>query len=99
MAVTEMRCEIVPYTNCTMKWENTKYRSYEDKWKWYVEKKCWPTYKVIKHDKLMPKCRNITKQNCVTLWKTGPNGEQVQFIMGVYVTMGQLIISYKLAVS
>ena len=33
--------------------------------------------KVIPHIKMLPECRNVTKQNCVTLWETDPNGKQV----------------------
>ncbi len=33
--------------------------------------------KTIPHTKMLPQCRNVTKQNCVTLWETDPNGKQV----------------------
>merc|ERR1712154_254208 len=33
--------------------------------------------KVIPHIKMLPECRNVTKQNCVTLWETDPEGKQV----------------------
>merc|ERR1719309_1271919 len=38
-----------------------------------TETKC----EVIPHIKMLPECRNVTKQNCVTLWETDPNGKQV----------------------
>ena len=31
--------------------------------------------KMIPHVKMLPECRNVTKQNCVTLWETDPEGE------------------------
>ena len=34
--------------------------------------------KTIPHTKLLPECRNVTKQNCVTLWETDANGKQVK---------------------
>ena len=33
--------------------------------------------KMIPHVKMLPECRNVTKQNCVTLWETDPEGKQV----------------------
>ena len=35
------------------------------------------TGQVIPHVKMLPECKNVTKQNCVTLWETDPNGKQV----------------------
>ena len=32
---------------------------------------------MIPHVKMLPECRNVTKQNCVTLWETDPEGKQV----------------------
>ena len=32
---------------------------------------------VIPHVKMLPECRNVTKQNCVTLWETDEEGKQV----------------------
>ena len=45
--------------------------------KLFVEKSCYQGKKTIPHQKLLPECRNVTKQNCVTLWETDNNGEQV----------------------
>ena len=27
--------------------------------------------------KMLPECKNVTKQNCVTLWETDDDGKQV----------------------
>ena len=32
---------------------------------------------MIPHVKMLPECKNVTKQNCVTLWETDPQGNQV----------------------
>ena len=32
---------------------------------------------VIPHVKMLPECKNVTKQNCVTLWETDDDGKQV----------------------
>ena len=37
--------------------------------------------KMIPHVKMLPECRNVTKQNCVTLWETDDNGQQVVTII------------------
>ena len=47
--------------------------------KLFVEKSCFQGKKTIPHQKLLPECKNVTKQNCVTLWETDNNGEQVNF--------------------
>ena len=43
----------------------------------FVEKDCTQGKKTIPHTKLLPECRNVTKQNCVTLWETDADGKQV----------------------
>ena len=32
--------------------------------------------KEIPHQKMLPQCRNVTKQNCVTLWETDSSGQK-----------------------
>ena len=32
---------------------------------------------MIPHVKMLPECKNVTKQNCVALWETDPQGNQV----------------------
>ena len=43
----------------------------------FVEKECETGKKYIPHTKMLPQCRNVTKQNCVTLWETDSDGKQV----------------------
>jgi len=43
----------------------------------FVEKECETGKKVIPHTKMLPQCKNVTKQNCVTLWETDKDGKQV----------------------
>ena len=43
----------------------------------FVEKACTQGQKTIPHQKLLPECRNVTKQNCVTLWEKDQYGKQV----------------------
>ena len=43
----------------------------------FQEKSCYQGQKTIPHQKLLPECKNVTKQNCVTLWETDDDGSQV----------------------
>ena len=45
---------------------------------------------MIPHVKMLPECRNVTKQNCVTLWETDANGKQVKTM--IMLVMVDLII-------
>merc|ERR1712066_852555 len=64
--VTETTCKVEPYKVSTMLAP-----------KLFVEKTCTQGKKEIPHTKLLPECRNVTKQNCVTLWETDADGKQV----------------------
>ena len=44
--------------------------------KQFVEKVCTQGRKEIPHTKMLPECRNVTKQNCVTLWETDEAGNK-----------------------
>ena len=45
--------------------------------KLFVEKHCTTGQRTIPHQKFLPECRDVTKQNCVTLWETDADGKQV----------------------
>ena len=75
--MTEIQCDIVPYTECTMSMEATPYRSYEMVPKVYRKKECTEGMDTVQHTKMMPECRNVTKQNCITNWETDEDGNQV----------------------
>merc|ERR1719309_1821797 len=75
--VTETKCEVVPYTECSMGMEPQEFSQTILAPKKFVEKTCTQGRKVIPHTKMLPQCRNVTKQNCVTLWETDANGKQV----------------------
>ena len=72
-----MECEIVPYTECQMLMDTQSYRSYEVIQQIYLKKECTAGMDIVKHTKMMPECRNVTKQNCITKWETDANGKQV----------------------
>ena len=58
--------------------ENTPYKSFKMVEKPYDKIECEEGMKSVPHQKMMPECRNVTKQNCVTKWETDENGNQVQ---------------------
>ena len=78
--VTETKCEVVPYKECKMGLEPMEYTEKKLAPKLFVEKSCYQGKKTIPHKKLFPECKNVTKQNCVTLWETDENGQQVNII-------------------
>ena len=75
--MTEIQCEIVPYTECEMRMDVTPYKSFEMVPKKFKKKTCKEGTDIIQHTKMMPECKNVTKQNCVTKWETDANGNQV----------------------
>lgn len=75
--VTELKCDIVPYTECELKMISKPIKAYKDTKVPYHVKGCNETTDIIKHIKMVPHCVNETKLNCVTLWKTDDDGNQV----------------------
>merc|ERR1719412_1785916 len=75
--VTEIVCEVVPYTDCQMIMENTPYKSFKMVEKPYDKIECEEGMKSVPHQKMMPECRNVTKQNCISKFETDENGNQV----------------------
>merc|ERR1739844_513920 len=75
--VTEIQCEIVPYTECQMTMDPTPYKSFDMVTKTFNKRVCKEGMDVVQHTKMMPECRNVTKQNCITKWETDKDGNQV----------------------
>ena len=71
--------QVVPYKECSMGLEPQEYEEKTLAPKLFVEKSCHQGKKTIPHQKEFPECKNVTKQNCVTLWETDDKGEQVSF--------------------
>ncbi len=60
-----------------MEMEATPYNSYEMVSKTYLRKECTEGMDTVQHTKMMPECRNVTKQNCITKWEEDADGNQV----------------------
>ena len=75
--VVETRCELVPYTECIMGMVTQKRDRTKLVPKLFTEHKCEQGTKKVPHVKMVPHCKNVTKQNCVTNWETDQYGKQV----------------------
>jgi len=70
-------CELIPYTECRMTMREVEYNESV-----IVRKKkniwtCEDSIKPVKHTKLVPKCWNETRRNCLTEWRENPDGTEV----------------------
>ena len=79
--VTETVCEVVPYKECKAGQEPQQFSETKLAAKKFIEKECEQSKKEIPHKKLLPECRNVTKQNCVTNWETDSYGNQVKLLV------------------
>ena len=70
--------QVIPYTVCTVGVEQQQFTETVLTGKNFIEKSCTQNKKTIPHKKLLPECKNVTKQNCVlTNWETDKYGNQV----------------------
>ena len=83
--------KVVPYKECKAEQVPQYYSETELTPKKFTEKSCITGKKSVPHKKLLPECRNVTKQNCVTNWETDEYGKQVSDI--VSMTYGQYTLT------
>ena len=69
--------QVVPYKECKSGQEPQQFTETKLAAKKFIEQGCTQGKKTIPHTKLLPERRNVTKQNCVTLWETDADGKQV----------------------
>ena len=69
--------QVVPYKECKQGLEPQEFSETVLTPKKFIEKECVQNKKEIPHKKLLPECKNVTKQNCVTNWETDSYGNQV----------------------
>ena len=72
----ETRCSVQPYTECSMGMVPQQLNRTKLAPKLFVEKSCETGTKTVPHVKMVPHCKNVTKQNCVTNWETDSYGNQ-----------------------
>ena len=76
----EVTCDIVPYTDCKMTWENVDYNDTEEFIETWTKFSCDYDEILMKHTKTMPVCRNETKLDCISDWKIDSNGNKVYLV-------------------
>ena len=76
--VVETSCQVVPFTECSMGMVPQQLNRTKLAPKLFVEKTCKQGTKTVPHIKMVPHCKNVTKQNCVTNWETDKYGKQVR---------------------
>jgi len=75
--VTEMKCEVGLFPNCTMDWRWENAVDFNMTMKSKVLKKCTKVIKDEVHQKMVYQCNNVTKQHCTAIWKVNDRGEKV----------------------
>ena len=79
MQVTSLKCELTPYTNCSMTMKAVPFKSFDTVSKMFTKKNCNEKIEYIYLMKKRPECVKLTKNNCVTKWDYDQNGNQVTF--------------------
>jgi len=74
--VTEMRCELVGWADCTMDWVEEPGSTCETATDTYPEMKCETKTRTVQHQKMEPRCWNETFDNCVT--RLDDNGDAIE---------------------
>ena len=77
LTVTEIRCEVELFPNCTTDWRMEDGLDFQMIMKNKTLKKCEKTMVPEQHNKKIYECHNVTKQHCTTIWKVNDRGEKV----------------------
>ena len=65
------------FSECTMGMEEQTAQQTKLAPKLFIERACKTGKKTVPHHKMVPECKNVTKQNCVTNWENDSYGKQV----------------------
>jgi len=77
MDVTELRCELNLFTNCTMDWTMKDNVESLMSVKTKDLKNCTKEMVIEYHNKTLYDCKNVTKRHCTTLWTVNDDGGKV----------------------
>jgi len=77
MQVTELRCEVNLFTNCTMDWTMKDQVESLMSVKEAPLKNCTKEMVIEYHNKTIYDCKNVTKRHCTTLWTVNEQGEKI----------------------
>ena len=76
--VTDTICRIQSFVDCTQTTKSVQFQTTEIVTNGqYVPYECVEKTRLQPHKKLVPVCQNVTRQDCVTKWEIGPNGQKV----------------------
>ena len=74
-----MICQLKPYTNCSMNMGATTYQETAVEPQIYSVWKCDLYTENVTHEKWLPKCQTVVKQNCDTIWSVDVKGNKVGY--------------------
>lgn len=74
--VTDLKCDIVAYTECKTTEVEEKCTKPAEEIRWADQWWCEESHEFINHTKTMPQCHNVTKQNCVSKWEMDDQGNK-----------------------
>jgi len=77
MDVTELRCEVNLFTNCTMDWQMKDNVESLMSVKSKDLKNCTKEMVIEYHNKTIYDCKNVTKSHCTTLWTVTDAGQKI----------------------
>lgn len=77
MQVTELRCEVNLFTNCTMDWTMKDQVESLMSVKEAPLKNCTKEMVLEYHNKTIYDCQNVTKRHCTTLWTINEAGQKI----------------------
>ena len=76
LILDDLLCQVVAEKDCKLGSETEEFQETKLVAKQFREQVCSQGRKEIPHTKMLPECRNVTKQNCVTLWETDQEGKK-----------------------
>jgi len=77
MDVTELRCEVNLFTNCSMDWQMKDSVESLMSVKTTDLKNCTKEMVIEYHNKTIYDCKNVTKRHCTTLWTVNDAGQKI----------------------
>ena len=76
--------QVEPNTVCQLGSKSKEFNDTKLTAKRFEEQECSQGRKEIPHRKMLPECRNVTKQNCVTLWETDDAGKKYFLCINIF---------------
>ena len=77
--------QVVPFTECSMGMVPQYLNRTQLAPKKFVEKTCEQGTRTVPHVKMVPHCKNVTKQNCVTKWEMDDQARMIKFYSSIAI--------------